>query len=85
MNHILKYRGFRFYQSSYDKDERGTVLSVNHDPAGMLTTYAGYALLFLFIVLSIINRTLLLQDRKKGILEFTVPPSGGNGCSCFLP
>ena len=36
MNHILKYRGFRFYQSSYDNDELGTILSVNHDPAGML-------------------------------------------------
>ncbi|HUW92714.1 MAG TPA: c-type cytochrome biogenesis protein CcsB, partial [Bacteroidales bacterium] len=56
MNHILKHRGYRFYQSSFDPDEKGTVLSVNHDPAGMLTTYAGYALLFLFIVLSIINR-----------------------------
>ena len=56
MNHILKHRGYRFYQSSYDPDEKGTVLSVNHDPAGMMTTYAGYSLLFLFIVLSIINR-----------------------------
>src|SRR5512133_1838061 len=56
MNHILKHRGYRFYQSSYDPDETGTVLSVNHDPAGMMTTYAGYLLLFLFIVLSIINR-----------------------------
>lgn len=55
MNHILKYRGYRFYQSSYDPDETGTILSVNHDPAGMYTTYAGYALLFLFIILSIIN------------------------------
>ncbi len=56
MNHILKHRGYRFYQSSYDPDETGTVLSVNHDPAGMMITYAGYLLLFLFIVLSIINR-----------------------------
>jgi cytochrome c-type biogenesis protein CcsB len=56
MNHILKYRGFRFYQSSYDNDELGTVLSVNHDPAGMYTTYIGYGLLFLFIILSIFNR-----------------------------
>jgi cytochrome c-type biogenesis protein CcsB len=56
MNHILKYRGYRFYQSSYDSDEMGTVLSVNHDPAGMYTTYTGYALLFLFIILTLINR-----------------------------
>ncbi|MFZ0472411.1 MAG: cytochrome c biogenesis protein ResB, partial [Bacteroidales bacterium] len=66
MNHILKYKGYRFYQSSYDKDERGTVLSVNHDPAGMITTYTGYALLFLFIVLSIINRRSFFRTVKKG-------------------
>ena len=66
MNHILKHRGYRFYQSSYDKDELGTVLSVNHDPAGMITTYAGYTLLFLFIVLSIINRRSFFRTVKKG-------------------
>ncbi|MCI0522382.1 MAG: c-type cytochrome biogenesis protein CcsB [Bacteroidales bacterium] len=66
MNHILKYQGYRFYQSSYDKDERGTILSVNHDPAGMLTTYAGYFLLFLFIVLSIINRKSFFRTAGRG-------------------
>src|SRR5674476_1307255 len=66
MNHILKYNGYRFYQSSYDKDEHGTVLSVNHDPAGMITTYSGYALLFLFIILSIINRRSFFRTVKTG-------------------
>jgi cytochrome c-type biogenesis protein CcsB len=56
MNNILKYKGYRFYQSSYDQDEKGTILSVNHDRAGMTVTYTGYALLFLFIILSIINK-----------------------------
>ena len=55
MNNILKYKGYRFYQSSYDNDEKGTVLSVNNDRTGMFVTYTGYALLFLFIILSIIN------------------------------
>jgi len=54
MNNILKYRGYRFYQSSYDMDEKGTILSVNHDLPGMLVTYAGYAALFLFILLSLV-------------------------------
>ena len=54
MNNILKHRGFRFYQSSYDPDEQGTILSVNHDPTGMIITYTGYGSLFLFIVLSLI-------------------------------
>lgn len=61
MNHILKYKGYRFYQSSYDKDERGTILSVNQDRVGMLVTYLGYILLFLFIILSIFNKNSLLR------------------------
>jgi cytochrome c-type biogenesis protein CcsB len=44
MNHVLDHRDYRFFQSSYDRDEGGTVLSVNHDP-GTLPTYIGYFLL----------------------------------------
>ncbi len=44
MNHILDHRNFRFFQSSYDQDERGTILSVNNDP-GTLPTYIGYTML----------------------------------------
>ncbi len=54
MNHVLDYRGFRFFQSSYDKDEKGTILSVNNDP-GKLPTYAGYTLLILGLFLNLIN------------------------------
>ena len=46
MNNVLKHRGYRFYQSSYDTDELGTILSVNKDWAGTFVTYVGYALLF---------------------------------------
>ena len=46
MNHILMHRGYRFYQSSYDRDEKGTILSVAKDP-GMWPTYLGYGLLTL--------------------------------------
>ena len=31
MNHILDYRGFRFFQAGFDPDESGTHLSVSHD------------------------------------------------------
>ena len=61
MNNILKYKGYRFYQSSFDQDEKGTVLSVNHDPAGMLVTYAGYGLLILFIILSLFIKNSLFR------------------------
>ncbi len=56
MNHILNYRGFKFFQSSYDTDEKGTILSVNHDALGTTLTYLGYLLMALGMVLSIFNR-----------------------------
>jgi cytochrome c-type biogenesis protein CcsB len=56
MNNVLKHRGYRFYQSSYDQDEKGTILSVNKDMPGTVLTYIGYLLLFGAILLSIFNR-----------------------------
>lgn len=47
MNHILDHRGYRFFQSSFHPDERGTVLSVNHDMWGTWITYIGYFLLYI--------------------------------------
>jgi cytochrome c-type biogenesis protein CcsB len=53
MNHVLDQDGYRFFQSSFDEDELGTVLSVNHDYWGTNITYIGYTLLFggLFVTL----------------------------------
>jgi cytochrome c-type biogenesis protein CcsB len=56
MNNTLKYRGYRFYQSSYDQDELGTVLSVNKDYWGSLITYIGYFLMALGMILSLVNK-----------------------------
>lgn len=47
MNKIFTKENYRLYQLSYDSDEMGTVLLVNHDPWGIGITYAGYALLAL--------------------------------------
>lgn len=66
MNNILKYKGYRFYQSSFDRDEKGTILSVNHDFAGMIVSYAGYALLFLFIIISLLNRNSVFYNINAG-------------------
>lgn len=49
MNHILKHRGYRFYQEDYGDDGSST-LSVAHDPWGIGVTYCGYALLLLGLV-----------------------------------
>ncbi len=53
MNHVLDYKGYRFFQSSYDQDEKGTVLSVNHDFWGMIVTYFGYGLMMLAMLLAL--------------------------------
>ncbi len=54
MNHVLDYGGYLFFQSSYDKDEQGTILSVNHDP-GKWPTYFGYILLAIGMFFNLLN------------------------------
>ena len=56
MNNILNYRGYRFFQSSYDNDEKGTILSVNHDYWGTMITYAGYLFMLIGMVLTLFNK-----------------------------
>ena len=48
MNHILNYKGYKFFQSSYDDtgEVEETHLSVNYDAVGTTVTYIGYVLLF---------------------------------------
>ncbi|MDR2791090.1 MAG: cytochrome c biogenesis protein CcsA [Campylobacteraceae bacterium] len=54
MNHVLDYKGYRFFQAFYDTDEGGTILLVNKDP-GKIPTYMGYFLLSLGLLLNLFN------------------------------
>lgn len=65
MNHILDHKGYRFFQASFDPDEKGTVLSVNHDRWGTLITYAGYMLLYLGLMLILFTRGSRFKDLEK--------------------
>jgi len=56
MNHILDYRGYRFFQSSFDQDEKGTYLSVNHDFWGTWISYIGYILLTLGLMYNLVQK-----------------------------
>lgn len=56
MNNILDYEGFRFFQSSYDTDEKGTVLSVSYDYLGTVVTYIGYFLMTLGMIFMFFNK-----------------------------
>lgn len=71
MNNILEHRGYRFFQASYDQDEKGTILSVNNDP-GTLPSYIGYFLLALGMFWSLFskqNRFAALGKKAKKASE----------------
>ena len=57
MNHILKHKHYRFYQSDYD-GKGNSILDVARDPWGIGVTYAGYALLFVAMA------AILIEQRK---------------------
>jgi len=69
MNHILNYGGYRFFQSSYDRDETGTYLSVNHDFWGTWITYLGYTLLTIGMLWSLVARNTRFAQLSKQIRE----------------
>ena len=56
MNNVLNYNGYRFFQSSYDQDEKGTILSVNHDRWGTFVTYIGYFIMALGMILNFFHK-----------------------------
>jgi cytochrome c-type biogenesis protein CcsB len=65
MNNILNYGGYRFFQSSYDKDEKGTILSVNHDQWGTVVTYIGYFLLAAGLVFNFFSKNSRFRRLSK--------------------
>ncbi len=84
MNNIYSHRSYRFYQSSYDEDGKGSVLAINADPFGIPVTYTGYALLFLSLIWMLLDpkggyRKLLANPLlKKGALGLALLLSVGN-------
>lgn len=69
MNNVLDVKGYRFFQASFDKDEQGTILSVNKDVAGRNVTYTGYLLLLIGAILCLISKNgrlrILYRQIKK--------------------
>lgn len=64
MNNVLDYRGYRFFQASYDPDEKGTILSVNHDFWGTWITYIGYFLLYFGLMAILFTKYSRFADLK---------------------
>lgn len=71
MNNVMDYRGYRFFQSSYFPDEKGTKLSVNYDAVGTNITYLGYLLMALGMVISLFVKNGRMRElvRKLGKLN----------------
>ena len=65
MNNILNYQGYRFFQSSFDPDEKGTILSVNHDFWGTNLTYLGYFLLYFGLLAIMFSKHTRFNDLRK--------------------
>ncbi len=64
MNNVMDKDGYRFFQSGFDPDEKGTILAVNHDQWGTWVTYAGYTLLYIGLM------AILFDPRSRfGFLE----------------
>ena len=68
MNHVLDHKGYRFFQASFDADEKGTILSVNHDFWGTWITYIGYTLLYIGLIWILFDRNSRFGQLRK-ILE----------------
>jgi cytochrome c-type biogenesis protein CcsB len=69
MNHILDHGGYRFFQSSFDPDEKGTILSVNHDYWGTMITYIGYFFLFFAMMAILFVKNTRFSDIKRKLEE----------------
>ncbi|MDD3344302.1 MAG: cytochrome c biogenesis protein CcsA [Sulfurospirillaceae bacterium] len=72
MNHPLSYQGYKFFQTFYDPDEKGTILSVNHDP-GVEVTYAGYFFLFLGLLLNFFDTKSRFRKLMQRVRATTLP------------
>ncbi|MDM1503753.1 cytochrome c biogenesis protein CcsA [Myroides marinus] len=65
MNNILDYKGYRFFQAEFDRDEKGTILSVNHDFWGTWITYIGYFLLYIGMLAILFDKNTRFGDLRR--------------------
>ncbi|MCE4563366.1 cytochrome c biogenesis protein CcsA [Maribellus sp. CM-23] len=72
MNNTLTHRGYKFFQSSYDTDEKGTILSVNYDFVGTWVSYFSYFLLIVGMMLSLINKNSYFRFLAKKLKNISV-------------
>jgi cytochrome c-type biogenesis protein CcsB len=85
MNHVLDHGGFRFFQASFDPDEKGTILSVNHDFWGTGVTYTGYFLLFIGLMAIMFTKHSRFGDLKRKLEKVKTKKAGLMALLFLLP
>lgn len=75
MNNVLDHKGYRFFQAQFDEDEKGTILSVNHDFWGTWTTYIGYFILYFALMAILFDKNTRFAELKKKLAKIQVRKS----------
>ena len=78
INKIFSQKGYRFYQSGYDKDEKGSFLLVKSDRYGLAVTYFGYFLLLLAMAAKLLKRKKLFFFFLAILLLSTISATAEN-------
>lgn len=85
MNRILRHKGYRFYQSGYDADGKGSTLYVSYDPIGITVTYSGYILLFLSMILFFCDKKSAFMRRISAACVFLLIPFASSLAESNIP
>ncbi len=78
MNHILDYKGYKFFQASYKNAGEAieqTHLSVNHDFWGTFITYLGYSLLYIGLISALFAKNTRFDSLKKSLRKIRAKKS----------
>ncbi|MDV6167092.1 cytochrome c biogenesis protein CcsA [Flavobacterium sp. DG1-102-2] len=84
MNHVLDYNGYRFFQSGFDPDEKGTNLSVSHDFYGTWISYIGYFLLYIGLMAILFDKNTRFGDLKHKLDKVKAKKAALSAIAFFL-
>ena len=91
MNHPGRIGGWKLFQTSYDSDEQGSLLSLRFDPVGEKVTYVGYFLLLCSLIYMLCSkrggfrRALKRSRQRAGMLVLGLVCASGLHALPTLP
>ncbi len=72
MNHIGNIDGYRLFQQSYDSDGQGVTLGLSYDPYGIVITYAGYLILLIGIIATLLSRKTQMRALYRKVITIAL-------------